>query len=43
LDQLIQDAINNNSEELNGEDSDSLWNDNVKTVCADLFRGKDTH
>jgi hypothetical protein len=43
LDQLIQDAINKNSEELNGEDSDSLWNDDVKNVCADLLRGKDTH
>jgi hypothetical protein len=44
LDQLILDTINNNnSEELNLEDFDSLSNDDVKKVCADLFRGKDTH
>jgi hypothetical protein len=42
LDQLILDTINN-SEARDLEDFDSLSNDDVKNVCADLFRGKDTH
>ncbi len=43
LAQLILDTINNNGEALDLEDFDSLSNDDVKNVCADLFRGKDTH
>jgi hypothetical protein len=43
LAQLILDTINNNSGALDLEDFDSLSNDDVKNVCADLFRGKDTH
>jgi hypothetical protein len=42
LDQLILDTINN-SEARDLEDFDSLSNDDVKNVCADLFRGKGTH
>ncbi len=42
LDQLILDTINN-SEARDLEDYDSLSNDDVKNVCADLFRGKDAH
>jgi hypothetical protein len=43
LDQLILDTINNNSGALDLEDYDSLSNDYVKNVCADLLRGKDAH
>jgi hypothetical protein len=43
LAQLILDTMNNNSEALDLEDYDSLSNDDVKNVCADLFRGKDAH
>jgi hypothetical protein len=43
LAQLILDTMNNNSEALDLDNYDSLSNDDVKNVCADLFRGKDTH